>query len=391
MRDVHELSEAEGLLDGKTPLDRILFHGLDLRPFEAKLARQPMKGAVFLGCKLSSSAIADAVCRGGLVFPRIDRLPYDPYRTDLYTPEELFDGFEPAEPCSYCDTPDARIYRHWREAGRQSPDSVLEAVAQRLHDHAMTAGIDRLLRGVPDRVVAVMGGHGMLRSSDDYRRVVEVGRELVRAGFFIATGGGPGGMEAAHLGACFAHRSDGDLEDALAALSKAPSYRDERWLAAAFGVLERHPKTPDTPASLAIPTFLYGHEPPNVFATSVAKYFANSVREEGLVTIATRGIVFAPGSAGTIQEIFQDAAQNHYGTVDGEASPMAFLGERYWTEEKPVYPLLHRLAADRMYGRMMTISDDPKTLARFLSEHSPQNIGGGEWSYCSAFCSGGAE
>ncbi len=61
--------------------------------------------------------------------------------------------------------------------------------------------------------------------------------------------------------------------------------------------------------SIGIPTWLYGHEPPAPFATHIAKYFANSVREDGLLTIAKHGVIFAPGSAGTTQEIFQDATQ----------------------------------------------------------------------------------
>ncbi len=50
----------------------------------------------------------------------------------------------------------------------------------------------------------------------------------------------------------------------------------------------------------------------------------------GLLAIATHGVVFAPGSAGTIQEIFQDAAQNHYASF-GPPSPMMLLGVDYWT------------------------------------------------------------
>jgi two-component system alkaline phosphatase synthesis response regulator PhoP len=39
------------------------------------------------------------------------------------------------------------------------------------------------------------------------------------------------------------------------------------------------------------------------------------VREDGLLSLAKGGVVFAPGPAGTIQEIFQDLTQNHYGTL----------------------------------------------------------------------------
>ena len=104
----------------------------------------------------------------------------------------------------------------------------------------------------------------------------------------------------------------------------------------------------------------------------MAKYFANSVREDGLLTIARHGIVFTPGSAGTIQEIFQDACQNHYVTA-GVVSPMVFFGVRYWTEEKPVFPLLARLAEGRDYAAWLTITDDPDevvdVLVRYETAH----------------------
>ena len=75
-----------------------------------------------------------------------------------------------------------------------------------------------------------------------------------------------------------------------------------------------------------MPTWFYGHEPTNLFSVHVAKYFSNSIREDGLLAIAEHGIIFSPGSAGTTQEIFQDATQNHYATF-GTISPMVFLSK----------------------------------------------------------------
>src|ERR1035441_8704757 len=46
--------------------------------------------------------------------------------------------------------------------------------------------------------------------------------------------------------------------------------------------------------------------------TNIGKYFQNSIREDGLVSLGTHGIVFAEGKAGTIQEVFQNATQNYY-------------------------------------------------------------------------------
>jgi hypothetical protein len=52
--------------------------------------------------------------------------------------------------------------------------------------------------------------------------------------------------------------------------------------------------------SLAVPTWYYGQEPTTPFATKIGKYFQNSLREDGLITIAAHGIIFAQGKAGTL-------------------------------------------------------------------------------------------
>ena len=48
------------------------------------------------------------------------------------------------------------------------------------------------------------------------------------------------------------------------------------------------------------------------FATAIAKYFRNALREAILLQICDAGIVFLPGAAGTVQEVFQDACENYY-------------------------------------------------------------------------------
>ena len=160
---------------------------------------------------------------------------------------------------------------------------------------------------------------------------------------------------------------------AVEILSPSPGFDEdpERYLAFGYRVLAELSRDPRSPAdgrggeSLAIPTWYYGHEPSNQFATHVAKYFANSAREAGLVTIATRGIVFAPGSAGTIQEIFMDATQNYYVT-EGVVSPMVLLGAEYWREALPVAPLLEKLAAKRAMAELVAVVDSVDEVVAFL-------------------------
>jgi len=174
-------------------------------------------------------------------------------------------------------------------------------------------------------------------------------------------------MEATNLGAWLAPHPDGALADALATLAAVPRFEPiPAWLDTAIEVQRRWPFVAGKAESLGIPTWHYGHEPPNVFASHIAKYFANSIREDGLLSIALAGVVFAPGSAGTIQEVFQDAAQNHYESF-GLVSPMIFFGVDYWTSTKPVYPLLAQLAEGMAYSEKLSIHDDVSAIADVLT------------------------
>ncbi len=95
--------------------------------------------------------------------------------------------------------------------------------------------------------------------------------------------------------------------------------------------LEAVQDLPDSGRSLGIPTWHYGHEPPNPFASAVAKYFRNAIREDVLLEVSHHGIVFLPGAAGTVQEVFQAACTNYYATAR-DVAPMVFVGREYWTE-----------------------------------------------------------
>jgi predicted Rossmann-fold nucleotide-binding protein len=375
MTEIETLEAFERHLRNGSPFRNVVIQGLDLRGFTRELSAAPLEGSAFLGCQLEQQALQAALSHGAMVFPPFLGLPYQPYRGHLYTVEELYAGFEPSRPGTYADTLDARIYAHWVTQGRASSASIIETLAQRLHDHSVTDAMEELLAvasdGQPRKVVAIMGGHSMLRGQPDYRSVAVLARELTRRGFFMVSGGGPGAMEATHLGAWFARRTEAELDAALAILSKAPSYKDPEWLSRAFEVRMAFPLRPEDVsacASLGIPTWHYGHEPPNAFATLIAKYFANSVREEGLITIARGGIIYSPGSAGTIQEIFQDACQNHYNTV-GIVSPMIFLGREFWTRTRPIYPLVAQLAQGYEYARYLRLTDSVEEVLQALEEY----------------------
>ena len=359
--EIDDLASARSWIAGGDDRPAAALQSLDLRD-EPGLESGQFAGCLFLGCGLTPAQAGYLTIVGATVIRDDGRRPYPAHRAHLYTPEELFDGFEAGDPDAYAATYDAVVYEHWAATGRQHPPSIEESLARRLHDHSITEALhDALADELP---IAIMGGHGIERSSEAYATVARIARRLTRSGSLMLSGGGPGAMEATHLGAYFAHFADGALGDAIDVLAPRPAgaapgkeYADADWLHRAFAVRDRWPLDEIRWRSIGIPTWMYGHEPPAAFATHIAKYFANSVREEGLLAVATGGVVFSPGSAGTIQEIFQDATQNHYESF-GPASPMILLGVDYWTNQKPVWPVLDVLSAGRPYRDLIVLTDD---------------------------------
>lgn len=308
----------------------------------------------FFGC-IIPSGMEDEIGSSCLVFPRMERV-YKAFANRMYTGETLYDGFDPDDEQSFETCFDSRVYADYLANGTQC-ENIKETIGRALHDRAMSDAMhDFLSRYDKLQVVAVMGGHSLLRTDEAYRKVVMISKSLTEKGKLMTSGGGPGAMEATHLGAWMAGRTEKEVDEAIEMLSPAPNYHDAGWLSTAFKVREKFPQT--LFRSLGIPTWLYGHEPATPFATDIAKFFQNSVREDTLLSIAKGGIIYSPGSAGTLQEIFQDAAQNHYRTC-GDPSPMVFLGVDYYTKEIPVYPLLVELLEKGRYnGLILSITDD---------------------------------
>jgi predicted Rossmann-fold nucleotide-binding protein len=351
---VRELDSLAALTRSNGQLGHAVVQGLDLRKLDVDWHEVKMEGTVFLGCRFPEGVdVCELVEKGALVFPGFGNLPFDPYRPRLYCRAELMEGWT----ASHDGSVDKRIYDYFVKAGRHRPD-VLDALAQRLHDHAVEDAMYDLLEGRTDRggkkkVVGVMGGHGTPRTDPYYWKVARIAQQLTREGYFVATGGGPGIMEAANLGAYLADASEKELEGALMTLGHAEVYTDRGYMEAAQEVLDLFPHGHP---SLAVPTWFYGHEPSNLFSVHIAKYFSNSLREDGLLTIANHGIVFAPGSAGTTQEVFQDATQNHYQTY-GVVSPMIFLGKEHYGEQTGIFDCLSRQAAGKPYAEALLLTN----------------------------------
>ncbi len=329
------------LARGASRLSGWRLHGLDLTERTDSLLARRLGGATFLGCSFGRGDAERVEAAGGLVLPALGDVPVDPYRARLYTAEELYgEG-------SYARSLDARAYA-WSQ-GRLGQDDLLARV---LHDHA----VDDALAGwvTSRRLVGVMGGHSAARGDEQYAAACRLGHGL-GAGLVVATGGGPGAMEAANLGARLAGAPLEVVQGATSRLAGGPSFRPsvDAWLSPAREILAEHPEARDT---LGIPTWHYGHEPSNVFATAIAKYLHNATREAILLEICDAGIVFLPGAAGTVQEVFQDACENYYAD-ESSVAPMVLIGCTYWTETLPAWPLLQVLARGRAMEQHVHLVD----------------------------------
>ncbi len=355
-----------------------IFQGQDLRKNSASIAGATLTGCAFLGCAMEATLREAAAAAECLVIPTMPGLPFDPFEASLYTPADLYDTFDPDAPdpdATYRQCRDWQIYISVVDPGTREDREVDVDVAlmRRIHDHSIDDALGDLIAvKTPNKCVALMGGHNRGRDEAVFEQTARLALALVREGYFIVSGGGPGLMEAANLGAYAAGFANPEnaISIAIAELKKAPLYKSKGWLTQAFRAqrLMGEPATPASSESLGLPTWFYGHEPPNVFATHIAKYFENSVREEGLLSLARGGVIYAEGNAGTVQEIFQDANQNYYRTYGKVKSPMVLFNKEYWNL---AYLLLHKLATEKQFDDYVFLSDSPDAIVQFIKDHPP--------------------
>jgi predicted Rossmann-fold nucleotide-binding protein len=329
---------------------------------------------------------------------------FDPNRTSLYTQAELWKGFDANTQALGFDD---RVYNEFLDGGKFYPDTETSRLRSR-HDEGIANALRGYVHDTQRNIIGIMGsGNTAIRCTPAYEKTVRLVWLLAHNGkYLIATGGGPGQMEAANLGAYLSDSAPESIDAALKIIrtdiDRDPKTNNLRWLqtqncsykdtsskddkfaytAAAKAVIEKYPSGHE---SLGVPTWFYGNEAPNVFATTVAKFFSNGIREDILVTLAMGGLVIAPGSAGTRQEIFMDMTQNYYNSFCYR-SPVVFVGVDYWgpipTESKNgkiveredggVYALVHKLTSPD-FRQLLTITDDPQDALSFFKAHPPKS------------------
>jgi predicted Rossmann-fold nucleotide-binding protein len=225
------------------------------------------------------------------------------------------------------------------------------------------------------KIVVIMGSHSILRSDSRYAKIALLARTLSKAGYFIVTGGGPGLMEAAHLGAYLSGEPDGVLQWALQTLSLTSKpvagsnqrqYEMADFWTRSQEVIKQYPHGQE---SLGIPTWFYGHEGANAFSTHIAKYFSNALREEKICSIGFHGAIFADGGPGTFQEISMVAAENGYASYNWY-KPMVIFSEK--PEAQLMKTLIVATTTPAFKSlEMLTLTSDIDSTVEFIRGHPP--------------------
>ena len=367
--EIEELDDLREVLSQTEVLKHYAFQAVNFEKCGLPIENYRFEDCLFMGCHIPPRMYyaMDGEC---IVFPRV-KMPYKVFPNKLYDAKSLYLHYKPGYHETFYTCYDTICYERYMAQGKETSD-IKETLCRVLHDHSIGNALDQFIRQYDEKdVVAVMGGHAVKRTDESYKQIVEISKRLTEIGKLMVRGGGPGAMEAVHLGAWMAGRTEAEVLDAIEMVAVSPTFRDPGWLTHAFEVMDKYPRNPKY-HSLGIPTWFYGHEPATPFATDIAKFFDNSIRENYIISVPKGGIIYTPGSAGTFQEIFQDAAQNHYETL-GYSSPMVFLGTKYYTEETPIYPLLVDLQERGKYKNLILhITDKTDEVVRYLMDfHRP--------------------
>ena len=229
-----------------------------------------------------------------------------PTRPRLYTPEDLAAGFAER---GFAGMYDTVVYRHFRGARRRAAGRARGArPADARPRHRQRAGRRHRRLGWPRTAARSVGHHGRARRAARRRRVPARPPRSAggwpAAGRLVVTGGGPGRDGGGEPGRVPGHgRPADDLAAAIDVLAAAPDFHDhDPYTAAALAVRRAFHAAAETATDadvvgwarhggLAVPTWLYGHEPANLFAARIAKYFSNAIREDTILRLARGGIV----------------------------------------------------------------------------------------------------
>ena len=165
--EIESYDALQPLLYPGAVLEHYAFQNID---FGRNAVQCRFKECIFFGCSMPDAMRAE-LGPDCCVLPKLPS-PFNPFPAHLYTPAELYAGYDYRNPSSFEQCYDTRIYNHYISQGKQATD-VAETLARSLHDHSVSDALHDMLALYDERcVVAVMGGHSLLRTDDTYRKVV---------------------------------------------------------------------------------------------------------------------------------------------------------------------------------------------------------------------------
>ena len=115
-------------------------------------------------------------------------------------------------------------------------------------------------------------------------------------------------------------------------------------------------------------------------ATAIGKYFSNAIREDGLLSRATAGLVVLEGAAGTVQEVFQALTPRFYATRTSTTPrrrlpPLVLVGQEYWTDTVPIWAAVRALGQGRPLGDAIHLVDTIEEAAAVVTAASTSRRG----------------
>ena len=335
VREIESLPDLGAACAGGGSLRGLRLQDLDLTGHEDELlARTDVEGMVVLGGQMSDALAAHLRTHGALVFPGDPHAPVNPYRSSPLPAARAVR--RPARARLRGDPGRPRLPLGPRRRVRHD---AFVTLLRAIHDDSISDALDEVIGTRP--VAGVMGGHALERGSDAYAGAALLGHTLATRGphrRHRRRARGDGGRQPRRL------RPDRRGASTTPSPASPPSRRScpdvGAWARVALDVHDDLLTTPLAHAepqvrSIGIPTWFYGHEPPNVFCTGIAKYFSNALREDGLLARCTAGLVVLEGAAGTVQEVFQSATPLYYARR-GRALPVVVLvGRRALDADRP--------------------------------------------------------
>ena len=149
--------ELKEYLTSSNNLTGAAFQSIDLTSVKDELQDATLVDNILLGCETDASTIQ--LFQNPVIFPKLPGLPFNPFRSQLYSAEELLGDYKIGRPGSDQQTLDGKIYKHYTDSGKANAADIAVTLARRLHDHAisdalqettcerLTQGIQIILRG----------------------------------------------------------------------------------------------------------------------------------------------------------------------------------------------------------------------------------------------------